>query len=137
MTNTSNSHRFKDEDEAVKIANSADVGLAGWIRFDWKEKLDDIFRFSQLIFSVKIFHKFGVWPNDYKVEWLALTKVWFLLLKRHLVNELFSKMNEKLNFFFSGGIKQSGFGREGSKYGMDDYVNMKYICMGGLKGVDR
>ena len=36
-----------------------------------------------------------------------------------------------------GGIKQSGFGREGSKYGMDDYVNMKYICMGGLKGVDR
>ena len=39
--------------------------------------------------------------------------------------------------FPSGGIKQSGFGREGSKYGMDDYVNMKYVCMGGLKGVDR
>jgi succinate-semialdehyde dehydrogenase/glutarate-semialdehyde dehydrogenase len=36
-----------------------------------------------------------------------------------------------------GGVKQSGFGREGSKYGMDDYVNMKYICMGGLKDVDR
>jgi len=34
-----------------------------------------------------------------------------------------------------GGIKQSGFGREGSKYGLDDYVNMKYICMGGLSGV--
>jgi succinate-semialdehyde dehydrogenase/glutarate-semialdehyde dehydrogenase len=38
---------------------------------------------------------------------------------------------------YSGGIKQSGFGREGSKYGMDDYTNMKYICMGGLKDVDR
>ena len=28
-----------------------------------------------------------------------------------------------------GGVKQSGFGREGSKYGLDDYLSMKYICM--------
>ncbi|GAB3004934.1 NAD-dependent succinate-semialdehyde dehydrogenase [Psychrosphaera aestuarii] len=27
-----------------------------------------------------------------------------------------------------GGVKQSGFGREGSLYGLDDYLNMKYIC---------
>ncbi len=27
-----------------------------------------------------------------------------------------------------GGIKESGFGREGSKYGIDDYVNIKYMC---------
>ena len=27
-----------------------------------------------------------------------------------------------------GGVKQSGFGREGSKYGMDDYLNIKYMC---------
>lgn len=31
-----------------------------------------------------------------------------------------------------GGIKQSGFGREGSKYGIDDYVFVKYLCIGGL-----
>jgi len=31
-----------------------------------------------------------------------------------------------------GGIKQSGFGREGSKYGMDDYLNIKYMCWGGV-----
>ena len=31
-----------------------------------------------------------------------------------------------------GGVKQSGLGREGSKYGMDDYLVMKYICMGGI-----
>ena len=31
-----------------------------------------------------------------------------------------------------GGIKQSGNGREGSKYGLDDYMEIKYICMGGL-----
>jgi succinate-semialdehyde dehydrogenase/glutarate-semialdehyde dehydrogenase len=31
-----------------------------------------------------------------------------------------------------GGVKQSGLGREGSKYGMDDYLVIKYICMGGI-----
>ncbi len=31
-----------------------------------------------------------------------------------------------------GGIKESGLGREGSKYGIDDYLEMKYVCMGGL-----
>ncbi|MNE94374.1 Glutarate-semialdehyde dehydrogenase DavD [compost metagenome] len=31
-----------------------------------------------------------------------------------------------------GGVKQSGFGREGSKYGMDDFLSMKYVCMGGI-----
>lgn len=31
-----------------------------------------------------------------------------------------------------GGIKESGFGREGSKYGLDDFLEIKYLCMGGL-----
>lgn len=31
-----------------------------------------------------------------------------------------------------GGIKQSGQGREGSKYGMDDYLEIKYICLGDI-----
>jgi len=31
-----------------------------------------------------------------------------------------------------GGVKQSGLGREGSKYGMDEYLEMKYLCMGGI-----
>ena len=31
-----------------------------------------------------------------------------------------------------GGIKQSGHGREGSKYGLDDYLDVKYMCLGGL-----
>ena len=31
-----------------------------------------------------------------------------------------------------GGVKESGTGREGSKYGIDDYVEMKYLCMGGI-----
>lgn len=31
-----------------------------------------------------------------------------------------------------GGMKQSGIGREGSKYGLDEYVEVKYVCMGGI-----
>ncbi len=31
-----------------------------------------------------------------------------------------------------GGVKESGSGREGSKYGMDDYMDIKYMCVGGI-----
>ncbi len=31
-----------------------------------------------------------------------------------------------------GGVKESGFGREGSKYGIEDYINIKYMCWGGV-----
>jgi succinate-semialdehyde dehydrogenase/glutarate-semialdehyde dehydrogenase len=31
-----------------------------------------------------------------------------------------------------GGVKQSGLGREGARHGMDDYVEIKYLCLGGL-----
>lgn len=31
-----------------------------------------------------------------------------------------------------GGVKQSGLGREGSEYGIDDYLELKYLCQGGL-----
>ena len=31
-----------------------------------------------------------------------------------------------------GGVKESGIGREGSKYGMDDFLEIKYMCMGGV-----
>jgi succinate-semialdehyde dehydrogenase/glutarate-semialdehyde dehydrogenase len=31
-----------------------------------------------------------------------------------------------------GGVKQSGLGREGSTYGIEDYLEIKYLCMGGI-----
>ena len=31
-----------------------------------------------------------------------------------------------------GGVKESGLGREGSRYGMDEFTEIKYLCMGGL-----
>jgi len=33
-----------------------------------------------------------------------------------------------------GGVKESGSGREGSKYGIEDYLEIKYVLMGGLSG---
>jgi succinate-semialdehyde dehydrogenase/glutarate-semialdehyde dehydrogenase len=32
-----------------------------------------------------------------------------------------------------GGVKKSGYGREGSKYGLDDYLSINYLCQGGLE----
>ncbi len=31
-----------------------------------------------------------------------------------------------------GGVKESGIGREGSKYGIDEFLELKYLCMGGI-----
>ncbi len=31
-----------------------------------------------------------------------------------------------------GGVKSSGLGREGSAHGVDDFLELKYLCMGGL-----
>jgi succinate-semialdehyde dehydrogenase/glutarate-semialdehyde dehydrogenase len=31
-----------------------------------------------------------------------------------------------------GGVKQSGIGREGSRYGIEEYLEMKYLCFGGI-----
>ena len=31
-----------------------------------------------------------------------------------------------------GGVKMSGLGREGSRHGLDDFLEIKYICIGGI-----
>jgi succinate-semialdehyde dehydrogenase/glutarate-semialdehyde dehydrogenase len=31
-----------------------------------------------------------------------------------------------------GGVKQSGVGREGSRYGLQDFTEMKYMCLGAI-----
>jgi len=32
-----------------------------------------------------------------------------------------------------GGMKESGIGREGGKYGLDEFLEIKYLCLGGLQ----
>ncbi|UJR37899.1 hypothetical protein I4U23_030588 [Adineta vaga] len=93
--------KFKTEDEAVKIANSVDVGLAAYL---YSQDLSQVWRVAERLQTGMVGINEGI---------ISSVEAPF------------------------GGIKQSGFGREGSKYGIDDYVNMKYLCMGGLKDVDR
>jgi succinate-semialdehyde dehydrogenase/glutarate-semialdehyde dehydrogenase len=31
-----------------------------------------------------------------------------------------------------GGVKESGLGREGSKYGLEGFLEVKYLCLGGI-----
>ena len=31
-----------------------------------------------------------------------------------------------------GGVKESGIGREGSKYGLEEFMEVKYLCFGGI-----
>ncbi|MCL7929732.1 aldehyde dehydrogenase family protein, partial [Halomonas llamarensis] len=31
-----------------------------------------------------------------------------------------------------GGVKESGLGREGSRHGLDEFTELKYVCVGGL-----
>jgi succinate-semialdehyde dehydrogenase/glutarate-semialdehyde dehydrogenase len=35
-----------------------------------------------------------------------------------------------------GGVKESGLGREGSQHGIEDYLELKYLCMGGIKAAE-
>jgi succinate-semialdehyde dehydrogenase/glutarate-semialdehyde dehydrogenase len=35
-----------------------------------------------------------------------------------------------------GGVKSSGLGREGSKYGLEDFLELKYLCMGGIDAAE-
>lgn len=88
--------RFKNEAEAIAMANDTEVGLASYI---YTRDVGRVWRVSESL-------EYGmVGVNEVGIS------------------------NEAIPF---GGIKESGLGREGSKYGLDDYMEIKYICMGGL-----
>lgn len=86
--------KFKTEDEALDIANSVDVGLAGYF-----------------------------YSTDNSQIWRVCEK-----LQVGMVGANESGIST-IEAPFSG-IKQSGFGYEGSKYGINEYLNNKFICMG-------
>ena len=87
---------FKDEDEAVKLANDVTVGLAGYLY------TKDISR---------------VWRVSEKLEYGMVG------VNTGLISDVATPF---------GGIKESGFGREGSKYGIDEYTVLKSVTMGGM-----
>ncbi|XP_037748972.1 succinate-semialdehyde dehydrogenase, mitochondrial isoform X2 [Chelonia mydas] len=88
--------KFDTEAEAVAIANSANVGLAGYF---YSQDPAQIWRVAEQL-EVGI-----VGVNEGIISSVACP---------------------------FGGVKQSGLGREGSKYGIDEYLEIKYVCFGGL-----
>jgi succinate-semialdehyde dehydrogenase/glutarate-semialdehyde dehydrogenase len=88
--------RFETEDEAVALANAADVGLAGYF---YTRDLGRAFRVAEAM-EVGL-----VGVNDGVIS---------------IVEAPF------------GGVKESGLGREGAKYGIDEYLEIKYVSLGGI-----
>lgn len=88
--------RFKDEAEAIRLANDTEFGLACYF---YTRDLGRTFRVSEAL-------QYGMVGVN---EGIITTEV--------------------APF---GGVKESGMGREGSFYGIEDYVSTKYICLGGL-----
>ncbi|MFO7550680.1 MAG: NAD-dependent succinate-semialdehyde dehydrogenase [Haliea sp.] len=88
--------RFKDEAEAIAMANDTEFGLASYF---YTRDIGRVWRVAEAL-------EYGI-----------------VGINEGIIS------NEMAPF---GGVKESGSGREGSKYGMDDYVEIKYILMGGL-----
>ncbi|KKC26117.1 succinate-semialdehyde dehydrogenase [Sphingomonas sp. SRS2] len=65
------------------------------------------------------------WARDIGRIWRVAEALEFGMVG---VNEVLSS-NEGAPF---GGVKESGIGREGSRYGIDDFVEIKYVALGGL-----
>jgi len=83
--------RFKDEDEAIEIANSTPFGLAGYF---YARDMGRVWRVAEALETGIV----GVNTGIISTEVAPF-----------------------------GGVKQSGIGREGSKYGIDDFLEIKYI----------
>ena len=88
--------KFKTEEEAIKLANDTEFGLACYF---YSRDVGRIWRVGEAL-------EYGI-----------------VGINEGIIS------NEMAPF---GGVKESGQGREGSKYGLDDYLEIKYMCLGGI-----
>ena len=88
--------RFETEEDVIRLANDADVGLAGYF---YARDLGRVFRVAEALEVGMV----GVNDGVISVEVAPF-----------------------------GGVKESGMGREGSKYGIEDYLEIKYVSLGGI-----
>ncbi|HEX5629873.1 MAG TPA: NAD-dependent succinate-semialdehyde dehydrogenase [Usitatibacteraceae bacterium] len=89
--------RFRDEADALRLANATEFGLAGYF---YSRDVGRIFRVAEGMETGMV----GVNVGNIS--------------------------NEVAPF---GGVKQSGLGREGSRYGIEDFLEIKYVCLGGIQ----
>ena len=89
--------RFKDEAEAIRMANDTEFGLAAYF---FASSMNRVWRVSGAL-------EYGI-----------------VGINTGIIS------TEVAPF---GGMKSSGLGREGSKYGIEDYLEIKYLCMGGVQ----
>ena len=90
--------RFSTEDEAVRMANDTEFGLAAYF-----------------------------YSRDIGRAWRVSERLEYGIVG---VNE--GIISTEVAPF--GGVKESGIGREGSKYGMADFLEIKYLCLGKIDG---
>jgi succinate-semialdehyde dehydrogenase/glutarate-semialdehyde dehydrogenase len=88
--------RFKTEEEAIRLANDTEFGLAAYF---YGRDLARVFRVAEAL-------EYGIVGIN---EGIISTEV--------------------APF---GGMKESGTGREGSKYGIEDFLEIKYLCLGNM-----
>jgi len=89
-------YRFKSEDEAIRMANDTEFGLAAYF---YARDIGRIWRVAEAL-------EYGIVG----------------------INE--GIISTEIAPF--GGMKESGIGREGSKYGIEEFLEVKYLCMGGI-----
>ncbi len=88
--------RFQTEDEAIRLANDTEFGLAAYF---YGRDVGRVWRVAEAL-------EYGI-----------------IGINTGLIS------TEVAPF---GGMKQSGLGREGSKYGLEEFLEVKYLCMGGI-----
>ncbi len=88
--------RFKDEAEAIRLANDTQYGLAAYF---YSRDVGRIWRVAEAL-------EYGI-----------------IGINEGIIS------NEVAPF---GGMKESGIGREGSKYGIEEFLEIKYLCLGGI-----
>jgi succinate-semialdehyde dehydrogenase/glutarate-semialdehyde dehydrogenase len=88
--------RFSSEDDAVRMANDTEFGLAAYF---YSRDIGRIWRVAERV-------EYGI-----------------VGINTGIIS------TEVAPF---GGMKESGLGREGSKYGIEEFTEMKYLCMGGI-----
>ncbi len=88
--------RFREEAEAVRMANDTEFGLASYF---YTRDLARAWRVAEAL-------EYGI-----------------VGLNTGLISTEIAPF---------GGVKESGLGREGSKYGIEDYTELKYFCVGGI-----